>query len=154
MKAEMKCFQHSFQSLHEATLLTEVDVCKFLLKFGVPLDARNELGQTALMIAAEAGHRELIELYLAYDASLDLIDSDGHTALMLAASKGHSIIVQLLMKAGANTALLNDRGESALTIAQRYGQFATAALLSQDKKASWWDCAQAWYRFARNGWER
>ncbi len=153
-KRDVRVFEHSFQSLHEATVLADEEVCRFLLKFGVSIDAPNDQRKTALMLASEHGHRELVALFLRYDASLNEFDEEGLTALMLAACNGHTSIVKLLLAAGADASQRNDRGETALAMAQRYGQFAAAAELSENKRSSWFDVLSAWYSFARSVWNR
>jgi ankyrin repeat protein len=69
-------------------------------------------GRTALMMAAERGHVELLKILVKAPAraSLELLSSKtGATALMLAAMRGQAGAVEVLAKAGAN---VNARGDS------------------------------------------
>ncbi|HTO81056.1 MAG TPA: ankyrin repeat domain-containing protein, partial [Methylomirabilota bacterium] len=63
-------------------------VLDLLLAHGAPLDAADNRGRTALMIAAERGHPEVIAALLAAGADRALRDHDGKTALDLATADG------------------------------------------------------------------
>lgn len=74
--------------------------------------------ETALMLAADAGHEEMARLLLEHGATVDLWTEDkGMTALMFAAAKGHASIVQLLLERGANLNAADDDGSTALILA-------------------------------------
>ncbi|WP_198388030.1 ankyrin repeat domain-containing protein [Burkholderia ubonensis] len=75
---------------------------KMLLKGTVGIDSCNERGNTALMLAAKYGHRDLVEYLLANGASYDLRGQAGNTALIFAAGEGYADIVELLLSHGAN----------------------------------------------------
>jgi hypothetical protein len=62
-----------------------------------PDDARTTLGQTPLMVAAESGSLEALELLLRQgDRAVDARDALNHTALMLAAQGGRTAHAQAL----------------------------------------------------------
>ncbi len=67
------------------------------------MDAVNEKGQTALMLAAEKGQVGMLRTLARLDApSLNRADKNGNTALMTAARQGRETIVQALLDSGAN----------------------------------------------------
>jgi ankyrin repeat protein len=76
-----------------------------LLDAGVDINARDQHGQTSLMIAARHGQAEVIRLLVTRGAALDHSAKYRLTALMLAVIGGHSEIVRVLVNAGANTAV-------------------------------------------------
>jgi len=80
------------------------DVCD-LLERGADVDARDRHGQTALMLAAHAGHRELVEALLARRANLNTTAKYGLSALMLALVAGHAEVARLLADAGTDLSL-------------------------------------------------
>ncbi|HPB73785.1 MAG TPA: ankyrin repeat domain-containing protein, partial [Chromatiaceae bacterium] len=91
------------------------------LDAGVPVDAPNEFGKTALMMAVEGDNLETVALLLARGADVNARASGNCTALTFAAENGHIGITALLIERGAN---LHDRtrgGWDALMIASRYG---------------------------------
>lgn len=76
-----------------------------LLGRGTNVDARNRYGQTALMLAAHAGHREIVEALVAHGANLNITAKFGLSALMLAIVAGHEDVARLLVRAGADLSL-------------------------------------------------
>ena len=76
-----------------------------LLGQGADVDARNRYGQTALMLAAQAGRREVVETLIAHRAKLNITAKFGLSALMLAIVAGHAEVARLLAKAGADLSL-------------------------------------------------
>ena len=62
-------------------------------------DTEAEEGWTALMLASEAGHPNVVELLLAHGATVDAKTADGDTALSLANDNGHSAVAELLSRA-------------------------------------------------------
>ena len=61
-------------------------------------------GFTALMMASQAGHVEIVRLLLNKGADVDArINEDGLTALIIASRFGHPDVVKLLLDKGVNT---------------------------------------------------
>ena len=81
-----------------------------LLDRGTDVDARDRHGQTALMLAARAGHREVVEALIAHRANLNTTAKYGLSALMLALVAGHAGVARLLADAGTD---LSVRGTGA-----------------------------------------
>jgi ankyrin repeat protein len=74
-------------------------------------NAENQDGLTVLGIAAHYGHREVVEVLLAYRADVNalsrganpnLTDSHGYTPLQIAIEQGHHGLAELLRQYGAN----------------------------------------------------
>lgn len=59
---------------------------KLIIEQGAELDERDNRGRTALMIAAERGHTEIVRILRESGASLDLRDKKSLSALDLAAN--------------------------------------------------------------------
>jgi ankyrin repeat protein len=76
-----------------------------LLEQGFHVDSRNRHGQTTLMVAAHAGHREVVEALIAHRANLNVTAKYGLSALMLAIVAGYTDIARLLADAGADLSL-------------------------------------------------
>ena len=89
----------------------------------------NEKGFTALMLAAQEGHTEIVELLLKNKANVDLANNERSTALMFATQNGHKEIVQLLLTKTADVNLKNSQGRTALMIATAKGHKEIVALL-------------------------
>ncbi len=73
---------------------------KKLIDAGIDVNIQNNRGNTALMLAAHAGHVEIVrELLAAPGIEVNKQDNNGNTALMEAAYGGDAGIVQQLLKA-------------------------------------------------------
>ena len=66
-----------------------------LKRTGVNIDEKDFTteNKTALMLAAEQGDLDIVELLITHKAQLDLCDNNGNTALMLAAKNNHCIML-------------------------------------------------------------
>jgi ankyrin repeat protein len=82
-----------------------VQIVLDLLGRGVDVNALDRHGQTALMLAAHAGHREVVEILIAHRANLNITAKFGLSALMLAVVAEHAEVARLLVKAGADLSL-------------------------------------------------
>lgn len=89
----------------DASKRGDVQVILDLLGSGADVNARDRYGQTALMLAAQAGHSEVVEILIARQADLDITAKYGLSALMLALIAGHIEVAALLVKAGADLSL-------------------------------------------------
>ncbi|HLK61940.1 MAG TPA: ankyrin repeat domain-containing protein [Bryobacteraceae bacterium] len=62
----------------------QTEQVRTLLDKGAPVDSRDRVGRTALMLAAQHGHSETVSLLLAKGAKADARDEEGLTAYALA----------------------------------------------------------------------
>jgi ankyrin repeat protein len=108
----------------KAAIEGDVATMRSLLAEGIDVDSRDTYGQTALMLAALHGRREVVDLLLQNDADLDVTAKYHLSALMLAVLNHHSEIARALVTAGANTGL---RGSGAPGFSGK-----TAADLAED----------------------
>ena len=76
-----------------------------LLDRGTDVNARDRHGQTALMLAAHAGHRQVVEALIAHRADLNATAKYGLNALMIALVAGHAEVARLLADAGTDLLL-------------------------------------------------
>ena len=74
-----------------------------LVRAGAEVDLANSAGQTALMVAVNAGHIAAVTFLLDHSgARPDLLDCAGHSALQCAFERGSSAIATKLVKALSN----------------------------------------------------
>ena len=97
-------------SWEEAIKRGDVQNILELLDRGTDVNARDRHGQTALMLAAHAGHRQVVEALIAHKANLNITAKYGLSALMLALVAGHERVALLLAEAGTD---LSFRGTGA-----------------------------------------
>lgn len=67
-----------------------------LVRQGTPVDARDNEGRTALMLAAMNGHTTTAQKLLALGANPRLVDREGLNAAQWAAQRGHTRLAELL----------------------------------------------------------
>lgn len=104
------------------------------LAAGADANARDRYGQTGLMLAAHAGHSNVVEALVAAGADLDASAKYGLTALMLAIVAGHEAVARLLVEAGADLDVRGSgapgfAGKSAYDLALARGSEALVELL-------------------------
>ena len=101
----------------------------FLLDHGVPLEAKNRNGNTAVILSAYTRKISIAECLLDYGADIHCANIDGSTALHFAVSKGYNEIVSLLILKGANIHAARKNGGTALHLAAQEGHHELVALL-------------------------
>ena len=70
--------------LLEAASVGDVNAVKDALYSGADVDARDRLGNTALILAADGGSQAVVRLLIAYKASVNAVNKFGYTPLMSA----------------------------------------------------------------------
>lgn len=85
------------------------------------LNAKNEMGQTPLSVAASAGRFECVEALLAFGACPNIVDADGLAPLHTASFMGHLEIVCLLLVSGANVGAMDQNAWTPLHYAAQGG---------------------------------
>jgi ankyrin repeat protein len=101
------------------------EVVGWFLSIGMHVDARNEFGESGLMLAAEQGHLEMVKLLvrLLISSGADVNAADvkglavGETPLIVAAMKGKTNIAALLIAEGAKVNSRTKDGQTALIYA-------------------------------------
>jgi len=96
-----------------------------LLEEGVSPVVKN----TALRIASNDGHVELVEMLLNNGANVNAKNSYGVTALHIASREGHTDIVAMLLAAGADVNIKSDFGDTVLLRASNNGNTEIVSML-------------------------
>jgi len=118
-KIEKMGIPFSDQSFLNEVSKNNEGILDLFVKAGVNLDAKNEKGQTALMIATEKGYENMhIKLIQLNARVLNDVDKSGNTALMVAARQGRENIVKSLVEKGANVNFTVPSQEGAATALQ------------------------------------
>ena len=108
-------------ALIAAAWANDVPRARDLIVAGADVDAEDATQQSAHLIAASEGYRELLELTLASGADPGALDGFNGTALIRAAERGHADTVGLLLQAGVAVDHVNRPGFTALHEAIIYG---------------------------------
>ena len=81
------------------------------------LNARDEVGSTALCRAATLGHVEVVSSLLEAGASINLANASGMSPLHLACYEGLKDVAMLLLKAGSSEDVVNKAGKRPVELA-------------------------------------
>lgn len=142
--------------LHQVSMRAwhkDSEAARFLVDHGAKIEARDNRGFTALVIASGNGNMPVVALLLDRGADINARTNDGATALTQAAGHGHEQIVSLLVDRGADINI-QANGYTALLYAESRGHHAIAELLrrsgAKDIRAAY-DHLQRGYSFDRVG---
>jgi len=121
------------QRFLEAARQGDRAVLERALELGVPVDAVDDLGRSALLLAArDAGELEIVRFLHERGAPLDEPHLGGRTALSFAAGAGRLEIVRYLLERGARLELADKQGRTPLFYAVLGNRLEAArALLAQ-----------------------
>jgi ankyrin repeat protein len=112
----------------------DIHTVRSLIGRGMDVNARDCYGQTTLMPAAHAGHREIVETLIAHCADLNVTAKFGLSALMLAIIAGHEEVARLLAQSGADlllpaTGTTGFTGKTAYDLAMELGMLELSTKL-------------------------
>lgn len=98
-----------------------------LIGWKVDLESRDRFGQTALMMAADAGQLRAVKLLIEAGVDVNATDPEGSTPLMFAAQHGYTDVARALIRGGANIKTKGSHGHDARSLAEqnRHGTLAT-----------------------------
>ena len=91
-----------------------IEDVKRRLADGADVNAKDDDGWTPLFYAADEGHKEIAELFIAAGADVNAKTGRGFTPLYMAASGGHKEIVELLIAEGADVNAKSRLGQTPL----------------------------------------
>jgi len=93
--------------IHVASASNLQSLVDVLLQRGIPVDTRDEWGETALHKAAERGLASLASLLLAHHADVNAKSLEKRTPLERAAANGHEIVAKALLARGADINIMS-----------------------------------------------
>lgn len=107
----------------------DVDIVKLLIARGAPVNAQDQFGYSALMVAASSGQTEIVKVLIDAGAEINQKNRGGETALLLAVHcgqweahgdvEGHIATIKLLLRARADVNAKAADGTSTLAACRR-----------------------------------
>ncbi|NGX34946.1 MAG: hypothetical protein K1060chlam1_01308 [Candidatus Anoxychlamydiales bacterium] len=98
------------------------EIISILLERGAKKDVKAKNGDTALMLAAQIGNKEIFSMLWCDDETdIDAQNQYGTTVLIFAAASGHKELVSFILEKGANKDAQDQCGDTALMYAARLG---------------------------------
>jgi ankyrin repeat protein len=103
---------HDETPLHFCAAEGLTDGVRFLAGAGIPVDATNAFGETALVDAVTLGNLEVTRLLLRHGANPNALSQVRRSVLHIAAGQGPPALVAALLDAGARTDPVTNVGET------------------------------------------
>lgn len=122
------------ERLRQATRAGDPKTVNETLDAGAQVDARDGRGQTALLLAVEAGHTEIARILLARGADVNAQAANQDTPWLLAGASGRAEILELMLTRGPDYSIRNRFGGDALIPACERGHVETVRLLTTRSK--------------------
>ncbi len=115
--------------LHEAALGDDVAAIRRLIGDGKPVDARDQNGRTALLVATHANNVAAARALIAAGADVNAKDLIQDSPYLYAGARGHLEILKLTLAQGADLKSTNRFGGTALIPAAERGHVETVRTL-------------------------
>jgi hypothetical protein len=90
------------ESLRGAAAAGNLTAVNAVLSSSFDVDARDQSGRTALMLAILNGHADVVAALLAHGAGVNAVDTSGVRPLQMARARGNEEIIDSLLRAGAH----------------------------------------------------
>jgi ankyrin repeat protein len=105
-----------------------------LIAAGAPLEARDGQGNSALLIAVDRNHPEIVRALIAAGASVNAQAANADTPWLLAGARGRTAMLEAMLPAGPDLSIRNRFGGNALIPACERGHVETIRLLLERTK--------------------
>lgn len=116
-------------TLHEAATLGDPVTIQDLIKDGAPLNAKDSVGRTALLIAVENNRTEAALALLNAGANINAQAANKDTPWLLAGASGRTEMLAAMIPKGPDLSIRNRYGGNALIPACERGHVDTVKLL-------------------------
>jgi uncharacterized protein len=125
--------EDGFQPLGLAAYFGHLEVVKYLIKAGAPINfsSRNGLKATPIQSAAAAGHDTVVQMLLKLGADPNVREGNGYTPLHAAAQNKDVEMIRTLLYGGADLTLTGNDGKTAIDVAKESGDKETIAVLTE-----------------------
>ena len=126
----------SVDDYYKAAREGKLEPVQTFLDAGMNVDAADADGNTALLLAAEAGHGHVVNELLWHKANPNSVRTDGDTPLIVAARRGDAEGIRALLEAGASPDAHNNNDLTALAEAAMAGNASAVEALAPQSRSS------------------
>lgn len=84
------------ETLLDASIFGDDDIVEKILEKNIDINIQDDVGNTALILAAMEGHTKVVALLLNSDADKSIVNKHGNNALFYARQRNHRNIIKLL----------------------------------------------------------
>jgi ankyrin repeat protein len=125
--------EDGFQPLGLASYFGHLELAKYLIKAGAPVNSpsRNGLKAAPIQSASAAGHEKVVQMLLQLGADPNVREGNRYTPLHAAAQNKDVGMIRTLIYGGADITLVGNDGKSPLDIAVETGDKETIAVLRE-----------------------
>jgi ankyrin repeat protein len=118
------------QPIHVASRLGREEIVTLLLQCGASLTSRTDTGNTALHLASEEGHLNVVKCLVEKDRNgMCSLNFENETPLHLAARKGRDCLVKYFAENSCNINAASTNGATCLHVACENGHYTTVECL-------------------------
>ncbi|MBL8895249.1 MAG: ankyrin repeat domain-containing protein [Rhizobiales bacterium] len=115
--------------LHDAVMAGDLARVDVLIKAGMPVDEKNNAGETALLLAVKHDKTAIAKALMAAGASINARAKNKDTPWLLAGASGRTEIIREMIPFGPDLSIRNRYGGNALIPACERGHVETIRLL-------------------------
>ena len=84
------------ETLLDASIFGDDDIVEKILEKNIDVNIQDDVGNTALILAAMEGHTKVVVLLLQSDADKSIVNKHGNNALFYARQRNHRNVIKLL----------------------------------------------------------
>ena len=84
------------ETLLDASIFGDDDIVEKILEKNIDVNIQDDVGNTALILAAMEGHTKVVALLLQSDADKSIVNKHGYDALFYARQGNHRNVIRLL----------------------------------------------------------
>ena len=119
-------------SIHHAAGIGSTDDVSWFLSQGIPMGATNDVGMTAIQVAAVCNQLAVVKYLVSVGAKPDVVDKERHSLMHFAAAGDAVDILDYLSKQGLSVGKQDSYGGTPLHSAAAEGSLAAAEWLLQN----------------------
>ena len=116
-------------SIALAALSGHPSVLHTMVKLGVNIDTKNDIGETLLLESSRLGDLKIVHVLMKSGSDAEMQNLEGETSLAVALRHGHLKVAQQLVDSGANANTRDKQMETLLCSVIKSGSFSKAKLL-------------------------